>query len=273
MGKTTRNLTDDENGTTAVATANENVATTANGKVKKPRMKKVNVEPKKRASKKKLVAVAEEAIAVEKKKTSSSKNKKKGVERLSKTGRRKLLKHPNTPWTEFYKANQHDPSFAGLKMSEVSSKLSLVWRVMNAEQKEPYYMRAQQDKERFKTEKEGLSEVDKKRLRAHNREKKKRRKGKSVLSSFMIYSNEHRARVKEQNPDIQFQDYGKMLGAEWRALSLQEKQVYKDRRAVLKAAKDAQEAADKKAVTEELQTYQEQQVETIHQPQMVQCSA
>lgn len=46
----------------------------------------------------------------------------------------------------------------------------------------------------------------------------------------MLFSKEHRAKVKEDNPEITFGGIGKELGAMWRALSDKEKQAYKDRK-------------------------------------------
>jgi HMG (high mobility group) box len=51
---------------------------------------------------------------------------------------------------------------------------------------------------------------------------------KKPLSGFMLFSKEHRAKVKEDNPDITFGGVGKKLGEMWRALSDSEKQAYKD---------------------------------------------
>lgn len=51
---------------------------------------------------------------------------------------------------------------------------------------------------------------------------------KKPLSGFMLFSKEHRAQVKEDNPEITFGGVGKKLGEMWRALSDDEKQAYKD---------------------------------------------
>lgn len=46
----------------------------------------------------------------------------------------------------------------------------------------------------------------------------------------MLFSKEHRAKVKEENPEITFGGIGKKLGEMWRALTDKEKQAYKDRK-------------------------------------------
>eukprot|EP00977_Amphora_coffeiformis_P000809 scaffold175_cov177-Amphora_coffeaeformis.AAC.11 len=54
--------------------------------------------------------------------------------------------------------------------------------------------------------------------------------GKKKLSGFMLFSKEHRPKIKEENPDITFGQIGKKLGEMWRALDDKEKQAYKDRK-------------------------------------------
>jgi len=46
----------------------------------------------------------------------------------------------------------------------------------------------------------------------------------------MLYSKEHRPKVKEENPDFKFGDIAKKLGSMWRALSEKEKEEYKSRK-------------------------------------------
>jgi HMG (high mobility group) box len=55
--------------------------------------------------------------------------------------------------------------------------------------------------------------------------------GKKALTGFMLFSKEHRAKVKEENPDITFGGVGKKLGEMWRALSDKEKAAYKTEKA------------------------------------------
>lgn len=53
---------------------------------------------------------------------------------------------------------------------------------------------------------------------------------KKPLTGFMLFSKEHRAKIKEDNPEISFGGVGKKLGEMWRALSDKEKQAFKDRK-------------------------------------------
>jgi hypothetical protein len=47
-------------------------------------------------------------------------------------------------------------------------------------------------------------------------------------SSFMFYSNEIRATIKEENPDLSFGDLGKLIGSKFKALEADEKEKYTD---------------------------------------------
>ncbi|KAJ3038281.1 Non-histone chromosomal protein 6 [Rhizophlyctis rosea] len=49
---------------------------------------------------------------------------------------------------------------------------------------------------------------------------------KKPLSAFIIFSNENRARIKEENPAAEFKDIGKLLGTAWRGMGESEKQKY-----------------------------------------------
>lgn len=54
--------------------------------------------------------------------------------------------------------------------------------------------------------------------------------GKKPLSGFMLFSKEHRGKVKEENPEMTFGGLGKKLGEMWRALSDKEKEEYKTKK-------------------------------------------
>ena len=43
----------------------------------------------------------------------------------------------------------------------------------------------------------------------------------------MLFSQEHREKVKKENPDLTFGGIGKKLGEMWRGLSDKEKEEYK----------------------------------------------
>lgn len=51
--------------------------------------------------------------------------------------------------------------------------------------------------------------------------------GKKPLTGFMLFSKEHREKVKADDPDLSFGQIGKKLGEMWRALTDDEKEAYK----------------------------------------------
>ncbi|GBF59979.1 non-histone chromosomal protein, partial [Trichophyton mentagrophytes] len=62
------------------------------------------------------------------------------------------------------------------------------------------------------------------------------------LSAYMIFANEQRAAVREENPNITFGQVGKVLGERWKALSDKQRVPYEE-----KAATDKQRYEDEKA--------------------------
>ena len=71
---------------------------------------------------------------------------------------------------------------------------------------------------------------------------------KKGMSAFMLFSNEHRNKIKADNLEASFGEIGRKVGEAWKALSDKQKQTY-----VKKAE------ADKKRYESELQTYTDAQ--------------
>ena len=65
---------------------------------------------------------------------------------------------------------------------------------------------------------------------------------KKPLSGFMKFSQEHRAAVKEENPELAFGAVGKKLGEMWRALSAKEKAAYKPDKSLTDSAIESMDA-------------------------------
>lgn len=61
-------------------------------------------------------------------------------------------------------------------------------------------------------------------------------KKKRAPSSFIIFSNEHRAKVRSENPDLKITEIGKILGTMWKGLSDAQKKPYVDQNLRLKEA-------------------------------------
>ena len=74
------------------------------------------------------------------------------------------------------------------------------------------------------------SEMKKSTKKAAKKSKKKKDPSQpSRTNTWMVYSNEQRPIVKAANPNAKFQDIGKMISTQWKALSDEQKQVYKNK--------------------------------------------
>lgn len=82
------------------------------------------------------------------------------------------------------------------------------------------------------------------------KEKKDPLAPKKGLSSYMFFFKENRERIKSENPDAEFGEIGKLIGAEWKALEQTEKAVYE---------KKSQQ--DKKRYENDMTEYAEGEVE------------
>merc|ERR1711943_98521 len=51
---------------------------------------------------------------------------------------------------------------------------------------------------------------------------------KKPLSAYMFFASERRPQLAKANPDVQFGELGKMLGAEWTKKSAADKKKYED---------------------------------------------
>ncbi|KAJ3065631.1 Non-histone chromosomal protein 6 [Podochytrium sp. JEL0797] len=75
---------------------------------------------------------------------------------------------------------------------------------------------------------------------------------KKAVSAYLLFSNANRTRIKEENPSATFGDLGKLLGAEWKTISDEEKQKYvllqeKDKKRYAEAMKSYTPGAAPKA--------------------------
>lgn len=61
------------------------------------------------------------------------------------------------------------------------------------------------------------------------KEKKDPLSPKKNLSSYMFFFKENRERIKTANPDAEFGEIGKLIGAEWKALDKDQKAVYEEK--------------------------------------------
>ncbi|KAI8609794.1 high mobility group box domain-containing protein, partial [Chytriomyces sp. MP71] len=72
---------------------------------------------------------------------------------------------------------------------------------------------------------------------------------KKAVSAYLLFANDNRARIKEENPSATFGEIGKYLGAEWKEASEAVKQKYaalqeKDKQRYAAAMKKYEEKGD-----------------------------
>ncbi len=102
--------------------------------------------------------------------------------------------------------------------------------------------RVASEPKKVKKEKSRSSETKRQRDNTAGGGKERKRKKKKdpnapkgALSAFMLYSIEERARLKGKTPNLEFGEYGKIIGASWKELSSEKKSTW-----VAKAEEDKQ---------------------------------
>ncbi|KAF7307738.1 hypothetical protein MKEN_01133900 [Mycena kentingensis (nom. inval.)] len=88
-----------------------------------------------------------------------------------------------------------------------------------------------------KTKRKAAEKADKADKEKGGRKKKDPNAPKRALSAYMFFSQDWRERIRAENPDANFGELGKLLGAKWKELDDEEKQPYNDQ-----ATKDKERA-------------------------------
>ncbi len=84
---------------------------------------------------------------------------------------------------------------------------------------------------------------------------------KSKVNGYQLYSKENRDNVIRSNPGISFGEVGKVLGAQWKALSEEEKKPYNDRAAEMRNSSEPQQEEEKKEKKEKKATEKKEKKE------------
>ena len=115
------------------------------------------------------------------------------------------------------------------KFGDIAKILSQEFKGLPENEKEQWKDLAAKDKERYQREMEDYvppsddSEDDGKRKK---KKKKDPNAPKRNQTAFFIYSNMHRATVKETNPEAGFGDIAKIISKQFKALSEKEREKY-----------------------------------------------
>lgn len=95
------------------------------------------------------------------------------------------------------------------------------WKALSAEDKKKYEAMADADKERYQKAMKNYSHPEDsdsspaKSKKGKQRTKKDPNAPKKASTSFLVYSNEMRPKVKAEHPDASFGELGKMIGGEY----------------------------------------------------------
>lgn len=154
----------------------------------------------------------------------------------------KAKKDPNAPkkplsaYFMFSKENRERLKEANpdAGVSDIAKLLGAEWKNVTAEEKAKYEKMAAKDKARYKEEMENYTpppgmEDDKKggkKSSPKGKKKKDPNAPKRAMSSFMIFSQEMRPKIKAENPDMSFGELGKKLGEIFREMKPEEKEKY-----------------------------------------------
>ena len=137
---------------------------------------------------------------------------------------RDTLKNENPNWTT----------------KEITSGLGKRWKELSDKEKEPFVKLAEEDHSRYEKEKESWNEntsetevttKDKTTKDKTTKDKTTKDKNKDVRkkSGYILFCQEERAALKEDNPDLTNQQITKELGKAWKELSEDEQNEYNQR--------------------------------------------
>jgi len=120
------------------------------------------------------------------------------------------------------------------KITEIGKELGKLWKELTDDEKKPYADKAAEDKKRYTTAMESYTPPEESSSSSDEGPKKKKRKKakkdpnapKRSLSSFMIFSNEKRAAVREANPTLSVTETSKKLSEMWKGLLPDERAKY-----------------------------------------------
>lgn len=118
-----------------------------------------------------------------------------------------------------------------IKATDVMKRLSEMWKDVKEDKKKSqiYIKKAEKAKEEYLKAMEKYTPPP-------GFGKKKEPKVKRAPTGYIIFCNDNRSRVKEENPDFKTTDVMKELGRLWSSLEAGEKQSYLDKAAEAKAA-------------------------------------
>lgn len=143
---------------------------------------------------------------------------------------------------DFYKEHKKKHPGAKVILTEVSKLCSEKWKSMSPEEKAKFEEMAKNDKRRYDQEMKsyvppaGAKKGKKKKKKDPNAPKK-------PPSAFLIFTSEHREKIKVDNPGISITDIAKKFGEMWKKMSTTDKAPYEAKYAKLKEKYEMEVAA------------------------------
>mmetsp|Transcript_12712 Transcript_12712/g.17748 ORF Transcript_12712/g.17748 Transcript_12712/m.17748 type:complete len:394 (-) Transcript_12712:323-1504(-) len=136
------------------------------------------------------------------------------------------------------------------KTTHIAKLVSAEWKSLPKEEREKWDEMAREDKARFEVEKTMYTGPWK--VPAKKRSQKDPSAPKRPMSSFLSFSNNKRASIKQQNPEKSNAEISRMLAEMWRDAPQDERQMHIDKEAVLREEYKIAMAEWKKNAEDEL---------------------
>lgn len=120
-------------------------------------------------------------------------------------------------------------------VGELGKELGALWKNLSEDDKKPYAKQAVKDKSRYEEEMKSYQPPEPESGADSDTEKKgkKRKKDpnapKRALSAYMLFCNDKRAEVKEENPNIENKEIMKVLAERWKELSGEDKKEFDEK--------------------------------------------
>jgi len=175
-----------------------------------------------------------------------------------KKGKKKVRDGPKRPTTAFFffskdrraELKQEKPD---LKFGDLARIMAQEWNGASTSVKAPYEKKAAADKKRYLDEKaagvgrEGATKKTKKGEPAKKGKKEKKPGPKRALSAFMYFSQDKRAVLRKDSPELSFGELGAEVGKLWKKVSKTDLEKYEAMAKKDKARFEKEKAAFEKA--------------------------
>jgi hypothetical protein len=146
---------------------------------------------------------------------------------------RKLIRKPRSSWTHFVTCCRlEDPDeLRGVSYSQACSLLSPRWKMITPEEKAPYLQFYQKDRQRYETDLQNLSIVDRELILSSSKSKRKNKKRNGLklpMSTYMCFMRFERPKVVHQYPEMTFADIAREIGRRWKVIPEDDFKICRD---------------------------------------------